>query len=289
MVVAVVAMRMVQVPGNMIIDMIAVRHRFMAAARAMGMIGFVAAAAMIRAAVIRIAAGDADHMLVDMAFVGGEDDRHASSRCDRRGARPSARNRAHADERVPGGLVPDKWSLLIILSAPGSRRHRGAALGRVIDRIAHQRKYVLVGEGIENMLGFASTPYKPHGVKSLQARGHSCNFFPFLFGQLRDACLALGKPHQELQSLGIAKCSKHRRDNFHLGPRRHLHRGPGRMPLMHLFGSNSVVIRLFHQSLEYRIEDSDARILAEGGSSLRRWWSYSAAISARQPRCFRHR
>ena len=69
MVVAVIAMRMVQVPRNMIIDMIAVRHRFMAAARAMGMIGFVATAAMIRGAVIRIAAGDADHMLVDMAFV----------------------------------------------------------------------------------------------------------------------------------------------------------------------------------------------------------------------------
>lgn len=69
MVVAVIAMRMVQVPGNMIIDMIAVWHCFMTAARAMGMIRFVAAAAMIRGAAIRIAAGNADHMLVDMAFM----------------------------------------------------------------------------------------------------------------------------------------------------------------------------------------------------------------------------
>jgi hypothetical protein len=65
----------------------------------------------------------------------------------------------------------------------------------VIDRIAHQRKYVLVGEGIENVLGLASTPDKPHCVKSLQARGHSRNFLPLLFGQFRDACLALRKPH----------------------------------------------------------------------------------------------
>jgi hypothetical protein len=69
MVVTVIAMRMVQVSGDMIIDMVAVRHRFMAAARAMGMIGFVTTAAMTRGAAIRIAAGHADHMLVDMAFV----------------------------------------------------------------------------------------------------------------------------------------------------------------------------------------------------------------------------
>jgi hypothetical protein len=69
MVVAVIAMRMVQVPGNMIIDMVAVWHRFMAAARAVGMIRFVTAAAMTRGAAIRIAAGDADHMLVDMAVM----------------------------------------------------------------------------------------------------------------------------------------------------------------------------------------------------------------------------
>ena len=69
MIVAVIAMRMVQVPGNVIIDMIAVWHCFMAAARAMGVVRFVAAAGMTRGAAIRIAAGDADHMLVDMAFV----------------------------------------------------------------------------------------------------------------------------------------------------------------------------------------------------------------------------
>jgi hypothetical protein len=69
MVVAVIAVRMVQVPGNMIIDVVAVWHRFMAATRAMGVVRFVTAAAMTRGAAIRIAAGYADHMLVDMAFV----------------------------------------------------------------------------------------------------------------------------------------------------------------------------------------------------------------------------
>ena len=46
MVVAVIAVRMVQVPGNMIIDMIAVWHRFMAAARTVAMIGFVTTTSM---------------------------------------------------------------------------------------------------------------------------------------------------------------------------------------------------------------------------------------------------
>lgn len=69
MVIAMIAVRMVQVPGNVIIDMIAVWHRFMAAARAMAMIRFVTAAAMTRGAAIGIVAGHADHMLVDMAFV----------------------------------------------------------------------------------------------------------------------------------------------------------------------------------------------------------------------------
>ena len=69
MVVAVIAMRMVQVPGNMIVDMIAVWYRFMAAVRTMRVIRFVTTTGMTRGAAIRIASGDADHMLVDVAFV----------------------------------------------------------------------------------------------------------------------------------------------------------------------------------------------------------------------------
>lgn len=62
-------MRVVQVVLDPVIDMVAVRNCFMTAARAMDMTGFVAAAAMIGSAAVRIVGGDADHVLVDMIVV----------------------------------------------------------------------------------------------------------------------------------------------------------------------------------------------------------------------------
>jgi hypothetical protein len=62
-----IAVRMMQVAANAVVDMIAVRHRLMAATRAMHMTRLVAAAAMVGSAAVRIVAGYLDHMLVDMA------------------------------------------------------------------------------------------------------------------------------------------------------------------------------------------------------------------------------
>jgi hypothetical protein len=62
-----IAMRMMQVAANAVVDVIAVRHRLMAATRAMHMTRLVAGAAMVRGAAVRVIAGYLDHMLVDMA------------------------------------------------------------------------------------------------------------------------------------------------------------------------------------------------------------------------------
>ena len=62
-------MRVMQVAGDAVVDVIAVRHRLMAATRAVNMAGRVTAAAMVRGAALRIVAGHLDHMLVDMAVM----------------------------------------------------------------------------------------------------------------------------------------------------------------------------------------------------------------------------
>lgn len=84
-IVAVVAMRMMQAAVDEVIDMIAVGHDFVAAIRPVAMRRLVAAGVMLRIATVRIAVAHGDHMLlgatglamlkasmieiIDMAFV----------------------------------------------------------------------------------------------------------------------------------------------------------------------------------------------------------------------------
>jgi hypothetical protein len=68
-VVAVVAVRVVQVAVDQVVDVVAVRHRFVAAAGSMHMTGLVATAPVARCAGGRVGGADLDHMFIDMAFV----------------------------------------------------------------------------------------------------------------------------------------------------------------------------------------------------------------------------
>jgi hypothetical protein len=68
-IVAVIAMRVVQMIADAIIDMPAVGHRLVTAARAMHMTGVVTAAAMVGGASIRVGGRYLDRMLVDMPFM----------------------------------------------------------------------------------------------------------------------------------------------------------------------------------------------------------------------------
>jgi hypothetical protein len=69
-IVAVIAMRVVQMIADAIIDMVAVGHRLVTAARAMPMTGVVTAAAVVGGANIRVRARYLDHVLIDMPFMG---------------------------------------------------------------------------------------------------------------------------------------------------------------------------------------------------------------------------
>jgi hypothetical protein len=68
-VVAVVAVRMMEVAADAVVQVVAVGNCLVTAAGAVDVAGFMTAAAMIRGAAIGIVAGDVDHVLVDMIFV----------------------------------------------------------------------------------------------------------------------------------------------------------------------------------------------------------------------------
>ena len=69
MIVAVIAMRVMEVAADAVVKVVAVGNCLVAAAGAMDMAGIMTAAAMIRGAAIGIVAGDVDHVLVDMIFM----------------------------------------------------------------------------------------------------------------------------------------------------------------------------------------------------------------------------
>jgi hypothetical protein len=68
-VVAVVAVRMVEVVGNQVVDVISVRHRLMTAPGPVGVPGLMALAGVLRGAVLGVRFADLDDVLVDMALV----------------------------------------------------------------------------------------------------------------------------------------------------------------------------------------------------------------------------
>jgi hypothetical protein len=69
MVVAVVAVGMMEMVADEIVDVVAVRDRVVAAPRAMGVVGRVPAAGVLGRAIARIGATDGEHVLVDMVLV----------------------------------------------------------------------------------------------------------------------------------------------------------------------------------------------------------------------------
>ena len=69
MIVAVIAVRVMQMALDPVIHVIAVRYRLVAAARPVHMARLVAGAAMVGGAAVGIVARDLDHMLVDMLLM----------------------------------------------------------------------------------------------------------------------------------------------------------------------------------------------------------------------------
>jgi len=68
-VVAVVAVRVMQMAVDKVVDVVAVRHRLVAATRTVAMVGVMTAAAMVGRAAVRVALAHGDDMLVDVVLV----------------------------------------------------------------------------------------------------------------------------------------------------------------------------------------------------------------------------
>jgi hypothetical protein len=64
-----IAVRVMQMARDAVIDVVAMRHRLVTAAGAMHMTCLVAGAAVLGGAAVGVLAGDFDHVLVDMPFM----------------------------------------------------------------------------------------------------------------------------------------------------------------------------------------------------------------------------
>jgi len=128
-VVGVVAVRVMKAAADAVVCVTAVRNHFMAAAGAVGIARLRVTAAMVRRAAVRGSrvtdggVAGTRPMLVSMAGMGSP----------RRGS--SCGN---------------------ILFVSGIRGHSGAALGRLVNRVARHRQQVLVRESIEAVLRFVA-------------------------------------------------------------------------------------------------------------------------------------
>jgi hypothetical protein len=65
-----IAVRMMKVAGDTVVDVIAVRNRLVAAAGAVDMARVMTAAAMVGGAVVGVGAGYLDYVLVDVTLMG---------------------------------------------------------------------------------------------------------------------------------------------------------------------------------------------------------------------------
>jgi len=246
-----ITVRMMQVVGDAVVDVITMRDRFVTAIGAVDMTGLMAAAAMVRGADVGVAARHLDHVLVDMIVVRVVE----MPVMQVVGVAAMAHGGVTATRPVAMGMVGvaglEQVVISLILFVSG---HYGAALGRVIDRVLHQRQDVLVGERVVDVLGFAPPLDQARRVERLQARRHGGDLLAFVFGQLRDAGFTLGEPHQKAQPLGVAERLKDRRPASICARDGRRTAGRGGCPPCTASRLTVVSITTFHRSMEYSSE-----------------------------------
>jgi hypothetical protein len=191
-VVAVIAVRVVEMASDSVIHVVAMRHRLVATARTMHMARLMPTAAMVGSAGVGILARYLDHMLVDMIFVRMVEVTIVQIVDVAAVTHGGVSTAGPMHDRHESGQSKSSWDR--ILSVFKIRGHRGAALCRVVDGVADQRQHVLVGESVEDVLGFAPPPDQTNDEQRLQSRRHSGDLLALVFGQLRHARFALGKP-----------------------------------------------------------------------------------------------
>jgi hypothetical protein len=214
MVVAMIAVRMVQVSVHQIVDMVAVRDRLVSAAGAMLM-----GALYIRRAAGGIGRVDSDDMLVDVIAM------HVVQMAVMQvvDVPVMADSDVTAAWAVLMGVVgmvllvaSGHGALLLWVIPPG---WASLSLGGVIDGTLHQLQDMKIGQRVEDVLGRAAPFHQPHGMQGLETGGDRAQLLVLQFRQLGHADFALGggEPRQQPQPRRIAERPEHVRGTFEPG------------------------------------------------------------------------
>ena len=208
-VVAVIAVGMVQPALDQIIDMIVVRHRFMTTVRSMNMLRLMARMAKRRRAAIRIRGTDLDRMLFDdvallMVQVAVMKVVDVIAVLDRGVA--AARS---VPMRMVGMDVVCHDRFLSFLVTVGV-----CLLAGVLDRVVDEVQNVRIGDRIENCLSFTPSLQQPSRRQDLETGRRRCDLFLVPFGELADAHLASCKTQHHPQPMRVGERLEHLGSQF---------------------------------------------------------------------------
>jgi hypothetical protein len=218
MVVAVCAVGMVEMAVHQIVDMVAVGHRLMAAARSVPVLTVMAAAIMIGRAPFGVAPSDLDRVFVDMPLMGMMEvpvvkvvDMIAMLDGDMPAVRPVGMGMILMDPMVVVGHDCSPFSCW-----------DSVLLGRVSKRISDECQNVIVGDAVDDAPPFTPARHQAGRVQNLQTRRNGRHSLVELIGELGDAVVLLRQEHEKRQAWHVGKGAEHGRHRFELGRRRML-------------------------------------------------------------------
>ncbi len=196
-VIAVIAMWMVQMAVDEVVDMIAVRHRFVAAARSMDVTRFMSRASVVGRAAVRIRLADLNDMFVYMVAVG----------MMQVAVMQIVDMIAMADRRMAttGAVL----MVVVFMMREGTVRHFGTpfsvCLTGVCDGIFNKVDDVGVGDRIDDCFAFSPAFYKARLQQNLEPRRDGANLVARNLGQFADIALLLSQNDEGMKPRRISQ------------------------------------------------------------------------------------
>ena len=233
MVVAVRTMGMVEMPVHQIVDMVAMGHRLMAAARSVPVLTVMAATIMIGRASVGVAPSDLDCVFVDMPLMGMMKvpvvqvvDMIAVLDGDMPAIGRVGMGMIFVDPMLVVGhrCLPSCWN---------------SVLRRVSKRISDERQNVVVGDAVDDAPALTSARHQVGRVQNLQTRRNGRHRLVEPIGELGDAVVLLRQEHEKPQPRPICKGAEHGRYSVQLDGRGMP--GQSTSPTIHLSMDNWII------------------------------------------------
>ncbi|WP_446479919.1 hypothetical protein [Bradyrhizobium cenepequi] len=203
MIVAMIAVGMVQMPGDEIIDMVAMRDRFVAAARAMDVSSIMSGAAMVGRATIRVRVAHLNPMFVHMIGV--------------RVVKMAIVQIIHV-VAVPDGNVAALGSMHVVVvgmmrKVAGGHFRRpfldSVVFASMRNGILDEFEYMVIGDRIDRVLAFAPTFDQPGLQQHLQACRNRADCLVFGLSEFADIPLARSQNDEGLEPRRIGQSLEH--------------------------------------------------------------------------------